>query len=643
VLRQLLIFCVCGLLCVLGYAEQSETRRVALVVGNGDYAEHPLGNAANDARAMSNALGRRGFEVISYRDLNRVQMHAAVREFRQRLGEDGVGVFYFAGHGMQSDGKTWLAPVDVDLAMPTRMPEQGIELQTMLGSMPVPRNGGASLVILDMCLNGLAPAADMIKLPIPEQTLIAFATAPGKFAADGTQHGVFTAALLNAIRAPDAALETVLAQASATVRHASGGAQSPWIASSLRPGFRFAKPSEPEGGLLDTTVAALESRGILPKDASEQYELSFWESIKDSEHVSDYEAYLQAYPNGRFAGLARARIERLRAAAPKPAAPETPAAKTPAPTPPPSATPTPAPAPAQKPPVEQARPAPAPKQPEQAKPAQPPKPPVEKPADRPPEQARPAAPLAPKVDKPGSVPAVSEIQDCPTCPVLISMPRGAFTMGSNSGDPSEKPAHQVSINKPFAIGKYEVTVEQWNACVAASGCTAVGGDGTVAKNMPIRDVSWEDAQQYVKWLSKVSGKPYRLPTEAEWEYAARGGTSTKFWWGEEMRSGAANCKECGQPWNKDGPTPVGTFAPNPFGLYDMNGSVWEWVADCWHNTFKGAPSDGGVWDDPNCRVRVIRGGSWREGASYMPSSTRFKYDVSVRHTQNGFRVARELK
>jgi formylglycine-generating enzyme required for sulfatase activity len=147
----------------------------------------------------------------------------------------------------------------------------------------------------------------------------------------------------------------------------------------------------------------------------------------------------------------------------------------------------------------------------------------------------------------------------------------------------------------------------------------------------------------VKWLATVSGKPYRLPNEAEWEYAARGGSSTRYWYGEQMHPGNANCKECGSPWSADGPASVGSFAPNQFGLYDMNGSVWEWVADCWHGSYKGAPADGSVWDEPSCPVRVIRGGSWRDGASYMVSSTRFRYDASVRHSQNGFRVARDVK
>lgn len=237
--------------------------------------------------------------------------------------------------------------------------------------------------------------------------------------------------------------------------------------------------------------------------------------------------------------------------------------------------------------------------------------------------------------------SASEIKDCATCPELIALPPGTFTMGSNSSDPSEKPAHRVSINTPFAIGKYEVTVEQWDACVNAGACARVTNGGNRPKNTPARDISWDDAQQYVKWLAGLTGKPYRLPTEAEWEYAARGGTSTRYWWGEQMRKGAANCKDCGEPWQKDGPVPAGSFAANPYGLHDMNGSVWEWMSDCWHTSYKGAPTDGRSWDEANCRVRVIRGGSWREDASYMMSSTRFKYDASVRHSQNGFRVARD--
>lgn len=384
-----------------------------------------------------------------------------------------------------------------------------------------------------------------------------------------------------------------------------GSAQAPGAAASRHLAPIFGHPPKD---------SAASRCGILPKDSAEQYELTFWESIKDSPHAGDYEAYLKAYPNGRFAELARTRIERLRAAAPKPEA----------------APPRPAPAAPAAPPAERARPAPAPAAP--AAPAAP-------------ERTRtaPPTPAATAAEKPsGGVASATEIKDCPACPALIGLRQGEFVMGSNNDDPSERPAHPVSLSRPFAVAKYETTNEQWNACVDAGACQRSSAGPDAPKNAPVRDVSWDDAQAYVKWLSKASGKTYRLPTEAEWEYAIRGGVATRYWWGDQMKTGKANCKGCGDPWSQESPATVGAFAPNPYGLYDMNGSVWEWVSDCWHNSYKGAPADGRSWDEPECRVRVIRGGSWREGADYMMSSTRFKYGASVRQSQNGFRVARDL-
>lgn len=360
--------------------------------------------------------------------------------------------------------------------------------------------------------------------------------------------------------------------------------------------------------------------GIMPKNTDEQYELSFWESIKNSNFAGDYEAYLKQYPNGRFAVLARARLERLAASA------SAPKAQAPAPAQPPRSGATAG--------GQVTRPPPAPAPAAAARSASPP-------------AAPPAtASLRPGMAAGGAVSTTlrtGEIRDCPACPVLVSLPAGSFTMGSSASDPAEKPPHHVTIGQPFAIGRYEVTVEQWNACADAGGCQRVPTIADSPKTAPARDVSWDDAQQYVAWLSKTTGKTYRLPTEAEWEYAARGGTATAYWWGDQMRKGNANCKDCGDPWSQDAPAAVGTFAANPYGLHDVNGSVWEWVADCWHSSYKGAPADGRVWNENACGARVIRGGSWREGASYMVSSTRFKYSPSVRQSQNGFRVVRDLK
>lgn len=364
--------------------------------------------------------------------------------------------------------------------------------------------------------------------------------------------------------------------------------------------------------------------GILPKDSEEQYELSFWESIKNSNYAADYEAYLKQYPNGRFVPLAKSRLERLKAAAaPAPAPAPPPTAAKPAETPR-AAAPKPAPAPA-----------PAPQATAPARPAPAPAPP---PA---PSRSATAPSAAGAITSATAGRAGAEVRDCPTCPAMIEVSPGSFSMGSNSGDPSEKPPHHVTINHPFAIGKYEVTVEQWGACATAGDCERIATNASAPANAPVRDVSWDDARKYTAWLSKTTGKAYRLPTEAEWEYAARGGTASVYWWGDQPRKGAANCKDCGDPWSEAAPATVGSFAPNPYGLHDMNGSVWEWVADCWHNTYKNAPVDGRAWDEATCGARVIRGGSWREGTGYMQSSTRFKYSPSVRQSQNGFRVVRD--
>jgi formylglycine-generating enzyme required for sulfatase activity len=365
-------------------------------------------------------------------------------------------------------------------------------------------------------------------------------------------------------------------------------------------------------------AADIQLAGVVPKNSAEQFELAFWNSIKDSKQVGDYEAYLKAYPKGRFAALARARIQQLKNA------------------------PQQAPAPAQKPVAQPAKPAeskPAREQ-AQAKTAAANK---AQQAKVRPQQAAASDDDQEEAPASGTVGAMATVKDCEACPTMVALSPGPFTMGSNSSDPSEKPAHKVTLHTPFAIGKYEVTVDQWRQCIKANVCPTVPLPDDAPGNIPMRDVSWDEAQLYIKWLTTASGKPYRLPTEAEWEYAARGGTATRYWWGDEMKGGNSSCKDCGQPWKMEEPPPVGSFPANPFGLHDMNGSVWEWVQDCWHSSYKGAPADGSAWAEPNCQTRVIRGGSWREDGSYMLSTTRFKYDASVRQSQNGLRVARSLK
>jgi formylglycine-generating enzyme required for sulfatase activity/class 3 adenylate cyclase len=218
-------------------------------------------------------------------------------------------------------------------------------------------------------------------------------------------------------------------------------------------------------------------------------------------------------------------------------------------------------------------------------------------------------------------------------PEMIPIRGGSFAMGSND-DPTERPVHQVAI-KPFSIGKYPVTVQEWNECAVAKACgfTATGQNDT-----PVSNVSWIDAQQYVDWLARVTKKPYRLPSEAEWEYAARGGTQTKYWWGDKLQPGMAGCKDCGE-LAAEQPAKVGSFKPNPFGLYDMGGGIDQWVADCWHRTYQGAPNDGSAWTSADCSSHVLRSGSWKNDSRYVRPSNRGGYDTGVRYPTHGFRIA----
>jgi len=211
---------------------------------------------------------------------------------------------------------------------------------------------------------------------------------------------------------------------------------------------------------------------------------------------------------------------------------------------------------------------------------------------------------------------------------------GTFLMGSNE-DSSEKPVHQVSI-KPFAISRYPISVREWNVCAAAKACpfAATGKD-----EAPVTNVSWSDARQFVAWLAGVTHKPYRLPTEAEWEYAARGGTQTRYWWGDELQPGMANCKNCADAGTVEQPIKIGSFKPNPFGLYDMGGGVDQWVEDCWHKNYLGPPPDGSAWLENDCGSHVIRSGSWKNDAHYVRPANRDSYDTNVRYPTHGFRVA----
>ncbi len=241
-----------------------------------------------------------------------------------------------------------------------------------------------------------------------------------------------------------------------------------------------------------------------------------------------------------------------------------------------------------------------------------------------------AAPVAAASLAPGAT-----FQDCPTCPQLTVIGPGAFRMGSNA-DPTERPIHKVAV-KGFAIGTAPVTVAEWGRCVADKACHyEAGGDPTsIAHNL-----SFDDAADYVTWLSHKTGNAYRLPSEAEWEFAAHGGTTTRYWWGDHFRADLSPCLTCGAP-SDVAPEPR-RFQPNPFGLLGVTGAVSQWTADCWHKTYARSPTDGSVWSSPACRERVLRGGAWNSSTDALRLTNRDFYDPKVRYPGHGFRVARDL-
>ena len=233
-------------------------------------------------------------------------------------------------------------------------------------------------------------------------------------------------------------------------------------------------------------------------------------------------------------------------------------------------------------------------------------------------------------------------RDCEGCPEMVVVPAGSFMMGSNDGNDDETPVHRVRIGERFAVAVYEVTFGEWEACVRGGGCGGYrpGDAGWGRGNRPVINVSWEDAEGYVGWLSRETGKEYRLLSEAEWEYVARAGSRGAYHLGDEIGRNRANC--CGSLWEVKRTAPVGSFGRNGFGLYDVHGNVWEWVEDCWNGSYRGAPSDGRAWETGDCGRRVLRGGSWGDGPWNVRSANRGWTYAGVQFHDSGFRVARTL-
>jgi formylglycine-generating enzyme required for sulfatase activity len=578
-------------------------------------------------------------------DVSRRGLSRALADFEGRLKDADVGLVFYAGHGIQADGTNYLVPSDAKIEIEDDLRFEGVKSDEFLEAME--RAGTPlNIVILDACRDNPLPrrtrsAARGLTVPVIPKgikgTAIVYSAAPGQTAQDGPRggHGVFTGELLKVLDRPGLTLERVFKETATLVAAATNGRQDPWINSSVKGDFFFRK-----------------GKAAAPSASGQTPEMLFWESVRGSNDPDMYAAYLKRYPRGAFVDLALIKIESLRE-------------KKVASLSPPSFT------------VEaldetlvalrsaNVRESPTASSskvgnlksgtevevtgrtqfegkawyrvavsgrsayvfgsllgrkavtPVVSKP----------PKVTPPPKATPAVGVYPKSYKPGET-----FRDCSDCPEMVVIPSGIFRMGdlSGVGTDDEKPVHAVRIGYSFAVGKHEVTQDEWVAVMGLNPSEFKGGRN------PVVQVSWNDAKAYVSKLSAKTGEDYRLLSESEWEYMARAGGTSKYPWGDRTDNTRAKFHV------EDHTAAVGSYGANRFGVHDTVGNVWEWVEDCWHGHFNGAPNDGSVWTNENCSERVLRGGSWVFEPWGVRSADRFSFGSSIRANNLGFRVARTL-
>ena len=245
-------------------------------------------------------------------------------------------------------------------------------------------------------------------------------------------------------------------------------------------------------------------------------------------------------------------------------------------------------------------------------------------------------------------------RECDTCPEMVVVPAGSFIMGSPDDEKArgknEGPQHRVTLARSFAVGRFAVTFDEWDACVADGGCNGYApNDGGWGRGQrPVIYVSWDDANVYVVWLSRKTGKTYRLLSEAEREYVTRAGTTTPFWWGASISTQQANYSgddafgSDSKEEDRQRTLPVDSFQPNPWGLYQVHGNVSEWIQDCYHDGYAGAPSDGSAWTSGDCSRRVVRGGAWFDPPGNLRAASRGGDAAADWDGLEGFRLARTL-
>ena len=634
----------------------SAAGRVALVVGNSGYsAIGRLPNPGNDAADISGALRRLGFEVTTVLDADRGELTEALRSFTRESAGADVSLVFYAGHGLEVDGVNYLVPVDARLERDTDVRFETVELDYVLAATV-----GASLrvVILDACRNNpLARSmqrtgatrsvsrgsfGNLDESLLGDETLVAYAAAAGTTAADGTgRNSPYTSALLAYLEQP-LEIGLLFREVRARVLEATGGEQRPHEYASLlgEHYLRAATGADPRA--VETALGldrsgrrrvqqGLTAAGFSPGPADGVFgpatrgAIRSWQASRGATATGYLDAAGAAAlgaPVADAAGVAAI----LPVGAAVPAAVEA----------------------QQETVFWQSIATSANAADFEAYLARWPSGTYAPLATNRLAVLRTAASDPPVVEPPERAPG-DVFRDCPTCPELVVIPAGRFRMGCVSGrdcEDDERPVHEVEVAS-FALGVYEVTFEEYDVFAEATrrdrpndrGWGRGGGRG----GRPVIYVSWEDATAYAEWLSDETGAQYRLPSESEWEYAARAGSTTRYSWGDDIGWSRANCRGCGSRWDGDQTAPVGSFEANPWGLHDTHGNVWEWVEDCSYANYARAPRDGSAWTTGgDCGRRVLRGGSWGSPPRDLRSASRDRRGAELRFDSLGFRVARTL-
>lgn len=655
-------------------------RRIALVIGNGSYSHAGvLTNPINDAREMSAVLRRFGFDVIDGIDVARDPMEDLLYSFEKKVAKADVSLLFYAGHGLQVRGCNYLLPVDANIQGEAHLKRRAFSLNEILDIMG--RNQRTSIVFLDACRNnpftrqlrdlGIRDvgAKGLAKVDRVPGSLIAFATEADNVAQDGKgDNSPFTKALLKHIPTSGLSLTDMMIDVRNDVIAETDREQQPWVQYSLEKRFyfipggvppapsestsprfpsatfthgtlewsetqweslkdsadiarlkRFAEHAHPYyAGEARDLIAALEAKAAREKAEAEQraQEDSNWAWAQQENTADAYKRFINAWPGGRFSAEAEQRINAL---------------------------------------ADAERQREAEEKERQAKAV----------TERYRSEGRVHIPApvihgASKDDtggwfKPGNG-KKEWFKDIDVGPEMVVVPAGKFIMGSPEDEPervsTESPQHEVRISNPFAVSRCAITFGEWDAYVSETGGTAYKpeDEGWGRARHPVINVNWDDAGAYAAWLSDKSGKPYRLLTEAEWEYAARADTTGPFWWGKSITTEQANYNgnytykgggDKGQYRKKT--VPVDDFEANPWGLYNVHGNVWEWCEDLWHDSYKGAPNDGTAWLDGGKKGRrVVRGGSWYGSPGFLRSAYRGWNASDYRVNNFGFRLARTL-